>query len=55
MNPPNIPESTLQAAMQRLIDEGRAEWTMSGGKRALRLTLLGKALLRQPNAPETVQ
>jgi hypothetical protein len=55
MKPPVIPDSLLQAGMQRLVDEGRAEWTTANGERALRLTALGKALLRQPRAPETVQ
>jgi len=50
-----IPESTLSAAMDRLVAEGRAEWTTIRGQPALRLTDLGKALLRQPRQPETVQ
>ncbi len=55
MKPPAIPERLLQAGMQRLVEEGRAEWTTVNGERALRLTALGKALLRQPRASETVQ
>lgn len=50
-----IPESMLSAAMERLVAEGRAEWTTIKGQPALRLTALGKALLRQPRAPEPVQ
>lgn len=50
-----IPEDVLQRAMQRLVDEGRAELVDSRGRKVLRLTTLGLALRGQPLAPRTVQ
>jgi hypothetical protein len=55
MNQPKLPDDLVSAAMQRLVDEGRAEWTVHHGEPALRLTELGRAMLRQPRTPETVQ
>lgn len=44
MNPPLIPQPILQRAMQRLVDEGRAEFVQRRGRLAIRLTPLGLAL-----------
>lgn len=55
MTGPLIPESVLQNAMQRLVDEGRAEWVESRGRKALRLTPLGLALRRAAPTPKSVQ
>lgn len=52
---PKLPTELVNAAMQRLVDEGRAEWTMHKGEACLRLTDLGRAMLRQPRAAETMQ
>lgn len=52
---PKIPESQLSAAMARLVDEGRAEWTTTRGKPALRLTAFGRAKLRPPHTAEAGQ
>ena len=55
MNQPKLPDELVSAAMQRLVDEGRAEWTVHNGEPALRLTELGKAMLRRSREQETVQ
>lgn len=55
MNQPKLPDEVVSAAMQRLVDEGRAEWTVHHGEPALRLTDLGRAMLRRSPAPEAVQ
>lgn len=44
MTAPLIPQPILQRAMQRLVDEGRAEFVQTRGRPAIRLTLLGLAL-----------
>lgn len=44
MTTPLIPQAILQRAMQRLVDEGRAEFVQTRGRPAIRLTPLGLAL-----------
>lgn len=55
MNQPKLPDELVSAAMQRLVDEGRAEWTVHKGEACLRLTDLGRAMLRRQRVAETVQ
>jgi hypothetical protein len=50
-----IDPTVIENAMQRLVDEGRAEWTTFEGERCLRMTPLGKALMHQRRGEETVQ
>lgn len=45
--PPEITQEKLRAAMQQLVDEGRAEWVVKNGERSLKLTELGKAMLER--------
>lgn len=44
MTAPLIPTAILQRAMQRLVEEGRAEFVENRGRPAIRLTPLGLAL-----------
>lgn len=50
-----IPDHQISAAMERLVRDGRAEWTTTRGKPALRLTAFGRAMLRHPQTAEAAQ
>lgn len=52
---PETPELARYRAMERLVRDGRAEWTTTRGKPALRLTAFGRAMLRHPQTAEAVQ